>query len=200
MKKLMSAILLLCLLSVTLTACSSVPYTKGTVTETGFESEFIGIRFTTPEGYVLSGEEEVTQQMQQGAEAFDLDEDIADAAKKTTVYEMMAATPLENPKVLVMVEKAGNSFISVDRYLNNLEKQLADVDGVAYTFADGLETVEVAGQTYKKSSCTVTLNGQTLHQSYIFRKIGDRMVGFITACSEDKLDELDALMRAFEPF
>ena len=63
MKKRILALMLV-VMTVFMTACGGgAAYTPGTFTETGYETEVLGFRFTTPEGFVLSNSEELSQLM-----------------------------------------------------------------------------------------------------------------------------------------
>jgi len=60
--------------------------------------------------------------------------------------------------------------------------------------------VEIAGQSYSKLTADMTMYGQTITQNYMFRKIDDRMAGFITTSTTDTAAELEILMQGFTKF
>lgn len=82
-------------------------YTKGISSETGYESEWLGIRFTAPEGAAMLTEEELNEMMGLGQEV--LSEDFSDLqlqyAEMSTVSEMMCKAAEGTPNVVMSVEK-----------------------------------------------------------------------------------------------
>lgn len=174
-------------------------YTKGVMTETGFESEYLNLKFTLPEGFVMATEEEINSMMDIGADAMGLDGTSVDYTKLSTVYEMMAVGSTGVPNVSLAVEKLALSNMTVDQYLDALKSQLSNLSNVNYEFRD-ITSVEIAGQEYKKLDMKVELNGGTMLQSYILRKDNDRMVAFVTTNLEGNEEELNALMAAFSEY
>ncbi|MCL2672068.1 MAG: hypothetical protein FWF10_08530 [Clostridiales bacterium] len=203
MKKIISIALILCVLFGLCAGClSAKPYAKGKLTSTGFESEFIGVRYTLPEGFTLATETEMRDMMGTGAAYFDLDKDLVDYAEMMTVYEMIALLPGGYPNVIVMVEKLPlvSRNISVEQYMDILKEQLQDVGVMSYTFSEGYADVEMAGKTYKQFTATTSVYGFALVQGYICEKIGDRIIAFITTCEQGSEDVLAALMAGFSEY
>ena len=200
MKKGIAITLVLCLLLILSAGCGNnssntqtLSYEKGILTETSFESEYLDLRFSVPEGFEMATEEYILDMMNIGAEVMDIDEKTLEYASLTTVYEMMVFAESGTPNVIVMVEK---SPLSVDRYFDALESQLSQM---GYEF-DEVTTTEVAGQSYQQISSSTESFGAFLIQSYLLRKIDDRIVGFITTSTPDTEDELNVLMKAFKKY
>lgn len=206
MKRVLSITLSLCMLLM-VAGCggssdsgnTDIPYEKGVLTEDGFESKYIGLRFTTPDGFIMATQEEINSAMEAGGQLMDMDTDSIDYAKLTTAYEMMAAAPLGSPNVIVMVEKLSLSGMTTQQYFDALKTQL-DATAIDYTFGEGADSVEVAGQSYERIIATASVSGQTLSQSYMMRKNGDRMIGIIATYQPETEADLEALMSGFAKY
>lgn len=59
MNKRIGVVALAVLMLLSVTACGGAKYSKGTLSDNGFESEWMGIRFNAPEGYVVATQEEL---------------------------------------------------------------------------------------------------------------------------------------------
>ena len=94
-------------------------YEKGKITETGFESKWLNLRFTTPNGAFLLSQEELDQVMAQGAELLYGDEaqQQLDYAALTTVTEMMVQNA-DGSNVIVQVEKLPVLYLATEDYRN----------------------------------------------------------------------------------
>ena len=122
------------------------------VTRYSFESEYLGIKFSVPEGFT--------------------------------------------PNVIVMTERLALSNMTVEQYCNALKTQLSAIDNISYEFED-ITAIEIAGQTYQKLTAKGQTGGSNIIQDYIFRKVNNRMIGFITTYTADTVGELDTLMNCF---
>jgi len=196
MKKIIFVSIMICTALLTLVNCGKTSaYERGILTETSFESKFLDIKFDLPQGFVMATEEDMLQIMNIGLETMDKNKMVVDFAKLTTVYEMMASSPMGFPNVSVMVERLILSSLSTDQYLEALKANLLNVSAIDYEISDKFIEVEIAGQTYKQLSAV--LSGLNVFQNYIFRKQGNRMAGFITTYTLDTGEEMDLLMSGF---
>ena len=177
-----------------------IEYEKGLLTETSFESKFIGIRFTLPEGFVMATAEDIDEMMGIGAEIVGLDQKTVDYANLTTVYEMMASAPAGSPNVIVLAEKLLLRSISENQYIDALKEQLKNLSTMDYTFGEEITSVNIAGREYKKLTAYANANGVDIMQDYIIRKSDNRIVGFITTYTEDNTEALDKLMNGFSAY
>jgi hypothetical protein len=186
-------IMAVCIAFLLLTNCSkSSDYERGILTETSFESKYLDIKFTLPEGFVMATEEDMLQMMGIGADITKVNKKIIEL---TTVYEMMASAAVGYPNVSVMVEKPLLSNITIEQYFDVLKKNLLKVKNMDFVIDDQITSVEIAGYNYKQVSAS--LSGSSVLQNYIFRKQGGRMIGFIITYTSDTEQELDILMSGF---
>jgi len=179
---------------------SSSGYEKGTLSATDFESEYLDLRFTLPDGFVMATEEDMYDMMGIGAELMDISPALVDYANLVTVYEMMASVPTGTTNVILMTEKLPLRNITVEQYFDSVKSQLQNVDTIKYEINDEITSVEIAGSTYSQITASGNISGYTLIQKYMFRKIDNRMVGFIATTTSDEEATLDTLMAGFSPF
>lgn len=172
-------------------------YERGIATDTGFESEWLGVRFTAPEGYVMATEDEMLEMMQLGAEAMDLGSEAVDYAQLTTVYEMMASTPTGLPNVVAMVEKLSFSSMSLEQYFEALRTQL---EPMGYVVSEELGSADIAGQSYSTGTASVSVNDVDMTQKFYMNKVDNRMIVFSVTYSADTEADAEALMTAFQPY
>jgi len=196
MKNPICFIILICITFLSFINCSKTTnYERGILTETGFESKYLNIRFTLPEGFLMATEEDMRTIMGIGSEVTGIDSNIANL---TTVYEMMVSAPIGIPNVSLMAEKLLLSNMTVEQYFDSLKKILSNVETLNYEFDNQITSIEIAGQTYKQLS--TSLPNFNIFQNYIFRKKGNRMIGFITIHSLDTKQDLEFLMSRFYKF
>lgn len=177
-------------------------YVKGTSTETGFESEWLGLRYTAPEGMVMSTEEELNEVMGMGQEM--LSEDFSELqleyAKMASVYEMMSKNEAGTTNIIVTVEKLPSSNFSVEDYAEAIKTNLKAVTTIAYTISDDLETVSVGGSDFTKITAQADYSGVNMHQDYYVRVIGDRAVSMALTYVDETASEAEAIINAFEAY
>lgn len=183
-------------------AAAEGEYVKGTSTETGFESEWLGLRYTAPEGMVMSTEEELNEVMGMGQEM--LSEDFSELqleyAKMASVYEMMSKNEAGTTNIIVTVEKLPSSNFSVEDYAEAIKTNLKAVTTVVYTIADDLETVSVGGSDFTKITAQADYSGVNMHQDYYVRVIGDRAVSMALTYVDETASEAEAIINAFEAY
>lgn len=199
MKKKLLA-LMVAMVAVFMTACGGgASYTPGVYTETGYESEFLGLRFNTPEGFALATEEELSQLM---GMSIDNLENVSELQKKyaelATVYELMVTDADGIVNGQIILEKTN---VSVDTYIEAFTSQLTtQASDMNVEVLEGREEVEFAGATYTKLSANMESYGIVVTQDYYIRKIGNRMACICITWLEGFEDGRDALMNAFAAY
>ena len=175
-------------------------YVRGTLTDTSFESEHLNLKFTVPDGFIMGTEDEILNMMDMGADILDLDQKMVDFAMISTVYEMLVSSPFGVPNLILMAEKQMLRNVTEDQYLEALKSQLVNVSGMDYQFDSEITDATIAGQKYRKLTTDVEAYGQAMIQDYIFRKLDDRMVGFIITYTEETRSEMEKLINSFTTF
>lgn len=147
-----------------------------------YTSDFAELKFTLPEGWTRSTDEEIAAMMQLGAAMLeDEGKYNAEIAKLTSVYDMLAKSADQTSNIQVMMEKVP---LSADEYAETLKKNLASLEQLSYNIGETTETT-IGGNTYKAVNATVEISGMKMEQSYYVRREGDYIVGIIVTASGD---------------
>jgi len=193
MKRLIKTIIVICIVFLPFISCGkSSDYKRGVLTENGFESKFIDLKFNVPEGFMMATEEYMLQMMGIGAEITGADKKIIEL---TTVYEMMASAATGYPNVIVMVEKAPFFNITIEQFLDAFKQNLLDVKTMDYVIDDQITSADIAGYNYKQMAASLPSLG--LFQKMSIRKKGNRFIGLVGTYSLDTEQELELLMSGF---
>ncbi len=173
-------------------------YTPGKFTDTGYESEYLGFRFTTPEGFTLSSKEDLDSMMNLALDV--LDEDMNEIQKKyaeiTTIYEMMVANEMGTTNANIVLEKTS---VSLDKYIDKFKSQVAELSGMDIQIKGDTEEAEIAGAKYTKLSGELEMSGVTVSQDYYFRKVGDRIMCMTITAVDDEAGK-EALLNGFKAY
>lgn len=165
-------------------------YQKGLVTESGWESEYLELCYTAPEGMHMSTEEELNSMMGIGEEL--LSDDFSELqlkyAEMISVYEMMSTDDTGAVNVIVTSEKVLGG-LDAETYADNVRKQLESISVADYVISEEKETAVVGGKEFVKLTCTADYSGVSMHQDYYIRAFGDR-VAAITVTYIDQTAEL----------
>lgn len=201
------ALAVLTLLSVT--ACGGgAKYSKGTLTDTGFESEWMGIRFSAPEGYVVATQEELDNFISMGQDYVEAayeenGKKVIDYTELTTVYELMTYLPDANnlgagdPNLSLAAEK---TTLSTDKYMEALQSQMETLfSGVPITWGDTV-SAKVGGLDCDRYTATMDYGVAKMNQSYYITKKDNRVIYFIVSYTPEHEGDVDTLMNAFEPY
>lgn len=179
-----------------------IEYAKGTITDTAFESEFVGVRFELPEGMIMATVEDMDAMIDFGAELVykDADKKVLDYAKANLVYEMMAADVGGIPNVTVLVEKIPLSNMTEEQYLDNAKGQFQAVGEMIYEVEEGYTDTEIAGQSYKTLTVSLSAQGMTVVQKMMVRKADSRMIVFALTYLGDDEASGKTLLDQFKPY
>lgn len=179
----------------------SSEFKKGTVSESGWESQWLGMRFTAPEGTRMTSEEILDELMGISEEL--LAEDLSDAqieyAELTSVREMMCYDERTKTNVIVSVDRLPLEM-SEEAYAQQLALSLSAVSAMKYERAGEDEQVEIAGAVYLRFGYRVETAGQSLHTDYYIRMIDDRVVSVITSYGEDGEELAFTMLNSFETY
>ncbi|MCL2254146.1 MAG: hypothetical protein FWC09_06845 [Lachnospiraceae bacterium] len=197
MKKLVSMLLAVTLCVTVLIGCSSDDnkYEKGILSENSFESKFLDLRFTLPEGYIMATEADIKEMI--AADNENVAQGKIDYALLSTVYEMMASHVTNNPNVIVMSEKLTFSNMTIEQYFEASAKQLTEM-GV--TSVSAIQDTTLAGNTFQKMTAVIEAYGMSMYQDYVLRKQGNRVIGFVFTYTSDTKSEVEALADAFTKY
>ena len=185
-KKLL-ALLLALILALTCVACANtleedddgegatkkVELSRGKIDGNVYENEYLGFKFTKPESWVYSTDEEIAEVLNIGAEMI-LGDNFSEALKNSTsIYDMMVVDPATGTNISIGYEnlsKTQSIGITEEEYIEALESQLEHVSAVQIVFPDELDTVRLGNVEFTRAICTTTTSGVSMSQTYYLRK------------------------------
>ena len=178
---------------------SDIPYEKGTLTDTDYESTWLNLKFTPPSTVIMNTEEEMQSVMQQGQASLSDSTGVAlnEDSLSGTVYEMMASSATGFPYVNLVVEDAVMENMNADQYLQTAQ-QVLDATGQEYTYTDITDT-QIGGQDFRAMESTTTINDYQIIQKYCTRRQGEKFVSIILSYTTDTTAEADEILAAFTP-
>ena len=159
-------------------------YTPGIwVDDTRYESEFWGMAFTLPEGWLAATPEELGNVSDSGNELLS-DEQRMQAVKAfeegRSVTEM-GVSDLYGTNIMMVVDNftgvPGGSALTAEMYAGVVAEQLKAVPGIAYEVDEETVSKTIGGQEYVVLSAWVEEYGLT--QWYAMRKEGSYMLSVI---------------------
>lgn len=169
---------------------------RGVIDENNvYTSEFAGIKFTLPEGWVYSTDEQIANMMNVGVELLNENKDnLSKILEQTAIYDMVANDQTNGTSVMVMFEK---SLLNVNEefYLNNVKKGLESVTELDYQITDEITTETVGGKEYKV--LTATVPAYNMVQKYYVVKKGDYFVDILVTYIDGVVD-LNAVLANFQ--
>lgn len=176
-------------------------FSKGIVSESGWESQWIGLRFTAPEGTKMTTEEELAALM--GISEDLLSEDLSEAqikyAELTSVKEMMCYDEATNTNVIVGVDRMPIR-ISEEVFADQIEQSLTSLSAMTYERLGENETVDVAGIPYLRTGYRVEVGGQSMYMDYYVKMIEDRAVSLVLTYGEDSEELTSSMMEGFQAY
>lgn len=150
---------------------------KGTITKTGWESKFIGLRYTNPEGMSMLAEEELDglieldwENLSNNFSQYELG-----FINLTTIYEMMSKADDQPTTVMVCVEKLMDET-DVFQYVKGYELQLAQFYPINYTLISDDKTVKIGNEDYIKVSYIEEYGNIFMYMDSYFRIVDDRVI------------------------
>lgn len=146
-------------------------FSLGEVTGKKYESEFIGIGFTLPEGWEFYTDEEIKElnnfvEDKAGQDYLDL------LKNATVIYDMAAASPSQTDNVMVTLEKIPNAQLNKLNLAQSLETSFSVVksslENMGYrNITHEVTTLTIDGETFTAMNITATLSGMTMRQTSI---------------------------------
>ena len=174
-------------------------FAKGILTDEGWESEWLGMRFVPEDTMNMSTEEELNDLM--GISMDMLSEDFNELqiqyAELNTVSEMMCTADDNASNVNMTLEKLPMK-IDVDTYVELFLAQVSEVSVMAMNVVNEGEDVTVAGRDFKKLQCEVSYEGVTLYQDYYMAIIEDRVQIIVVSYLDEA--EAESLMSCFQVY
>lgn len=171
-------------------------YALGTISGTGFSSDWLGFEFTLTDGLEISDASELGQTIPDSAKYIDAatgDERI-DWSKVDVAYEMMATVTETGGNVVVMTEKVDKG-VNVKKYVEFIKDGFSSDEEISVTY-EKLTDSKIAGEKYTRFDYVITIYGMEIEQTMFIRKIDDRMVSICITASDD--NEMDTFLSCFK--
>ncbi|MBQ8297294.1 MAG: hypothetical protein IJX77_05875 [Ruminococcus sp.] len=156
----------------------------GTVTDNVYTSSFSGLKFTAPDGYVFSTQEEILESMNIasdliGGEKGELYQEVAEQA---SVYDMVAKNAATGESVAIMYENLNaygegySDLFDVPTYVETLVTQFEGLasSGFIYEKIDEKQ-VNLGGREFTKVEFSCEYSGYSTTQAYYLAKDGNYM-------------------------
>jgi len=180
-------------------------YVKGIITEDSFESEWMGLRFTVPEGVTMATQEEMDALMRASVEAIygDNAEEMLDYTAMQLVSEMQAVWPEGFLNVQVSVEKMPVEWPETT-YLSLLASSIVEMYAateITCDIGEEMYTLELAGQDFFGLATALSAgDGNTIYQDYIVKAKGNRMILIIFSYNDATESYIQEALEAFSAY
>lgn len=170
---------------------------RGKIEESVYTNEYLGFKFTKPESWVYSTDEEIAEAVNLSVDLL-LGENFEDTlANNTTVYDMMVIDTLTRTNINVGYENLSKSFssnITINQYIEALKSQFANISGMTVTFPDTYETVKLGDVEFARIVCTTKIQATSMKQVYYLHKEGTYMCNVIvTIPSGYTVEQIEAM-------
>lgn len=171
-------------------------YEKGTLTDSEFKSEWLGLKFIAGKGMELSSQKELDEIMRLTEEAVFGKEikGALDYESLALVYEMSLVWQDKGLTMQVMVERMADGMATEEDYVAAMrdEMSLLEENGFTYIVDDRTYQETIAGKEFANFGYTTYYgNDVSLHQENYIRKQDDRIVLIsIMGESEEGMQEL----------
>ena len=168
---------------------ASVPYKKGVSSESSYENEFFGIRFTAPEGAAMTPTVDLLENIEMSVTAQD---------------------GMTNINLMVMEVPAGLTEKQIIKILQTtlLDIDIADIN-ISITLDDETTSMELAGQEFTVISCTaetsgikiqdtfIEISGLEIRQDILFCRRNNKILGIYITYASFTVDQKEALLDGF---
>lgn len=157
-------------------------YSKGIVTENGYESEYLDLRFTVPSGWVMRSESELTESF--------------GAAAAETV-EMSALNLSDDSNLHLLVEKLPVKNASLEQYKEAIK---TNWNGMGMEFQEDRGPVDFCGETYDVMVFNISNTAGTVQTDIYVRIQDDRLVYIMAQYLDGNTESINAAMDAFTEY
>jgi len=180
-------------------------YEKGVLTEHGFESKWIGLRFSAPKEAELSTQAELDETMRVLDEALYGGQAgaILDYTKLNVVYELEAVWPSNDLLMQVLVERLPEETASVEEYAAQTKEELTQFagDGIAYIIDDKLYPVNIGGQEFYNFGIITEYGSEVEVHQETYLKVQDGRLIMISFTSDKEADEqIQKILKSFSAY
>jgi hypothetical protein len=183
---------------------TSSRYYQGTLTKTGWESKFIGLRYTNPEGMTMYTEEELDEmkELKGGKLSGIFSQYELGYIELTTVFEMISKADDQPISVGVCVEKLideVDAFQFVESYKSQIAQYRIDqYPYINYTLISNDGILKIGNENYIMVSHILERNNDFLYMDSYFRFVGDRAIMIVIIFGDERAR--DNILDAFTAY
>ncbi len=210
MKKFFSLFMIIAL-NLGLSACSSEPkieeveeveeeqiYVRGEWVDQVYTNDYLGFSFTLPEGWVSASDEELYSMLDTATEEA-MSEDMKEQYDKavenaTSFYDFAIFSPTTGESIILTIEDlsktVGAILLTEDLYLDALETNLSNVEGIDYEIM-GREDSRLKFGQFRVLNMNIQ---DVMTQKYYLIKDGKYMISFVFAYLNDKHEGVDSIL------
>ncbi len=170
---------------------------RGTVENGVFTSEFAGFKFAPPETWTYASDEEILAQMNLTAEDMDTAEKAQyELGKQKTIMDAMVVDET-GANVIVMYENLALTIGGTkydEKAYGDVLKEQSEASGFT-EFAES--SVKIGDNEYYVLECTSSLEGYTMKQHMLLRKIDNYMCAIAITTIPDLTATYDDIIKMF---
>ncbi len=171
--------------------------TRGKIDGDTYINDFLDLKFTKPDSWIYSTDEEIAATFGMSAELLGYDNFKQTVEDNISVYDMMVKDSFSGTNINIFYEnlvKQNASNITIEQYVEAIEKQLENVSAMTVTFPEKLDTVKLGENEFTKVVCSTEMNGMSFQQVYYLKKVDGYMCGMIaTIVSEYSIEDIEAM-------
>lgn len=173
-----------------------VEFSMGEWNNNVYTNNFLGLKFSLPQGWTYSSDEEIAEMMNLGIELLNDDQKAAaELSKLTSVYYIAANNPNTGDSVAVMSEKPSMD-VTTEFYINQLKSHLSTVESVNYEIGE-ISKEKVADREYDTIIATTNVSGIKVAQKYYVYKMDEYFVAIIVTSVTGE-DGIKDIIKSFE--
>ena len=177
-----------------------IEYEKGLVENGVYTNSLLNIRFTPTENMVISTEEEMLANYENGAELIKNGSESLkniDFSSFDIINELAATDVTTGSNIQIIAEKVSLSNLTPKQYISATFAQYNNIEGFELTNQTEIEDYELCGVVYSKSTATINYSDIELNQTYLCTNSADRIVCIIiTSMSES---DTNTFLDCFSP-
>lgn len=162
-----------------------------------YTNESIGIKFTKPDAWVFSSDEELAEMNEDSVSASDYSDLAKLVRAKDCVFEMSASSPLGSNASIMIEDISARPSISTESYAEIVIDNISKENPIGCDVGEITEK-EIDGQTFTVVELKITsfsLDSPSVAKRLYIKKHGNYMIGIITASfSDSSLNEIENMI------
>lgn len=169
--------------------------TRGTIEGDVYTNEFADFTFTKPSTWIYLTDDEISEQINAGQDAMDLNSIEKALTEKSSLYDMASMDSLGN-NVMICYENtmiSGFKKFTAEEYIELLDSSLKNISGFTYTF-EKTEDIKIGDNEFKKASYTVNYQGAEMTQAYYVKVIDKYVVTIIATAVTIDIADIEAMI------